>query len=78
MAKLDLTPDKQVVVYDDEGGGWAGRFIWLLDCLGHSRYSLLNGGLIAWVNEGTPANKDIRMPTTRIGHRGLKYNRAPR
>lgn len=57
VAKLDLTPDKQVVVYDDEGGGWAGRFIWLLDCLGHSRYSLLNGGLIAWVNEGYPCEQ---------------------
>jgi thiosulfate/3-mercaptopyruvate sulfurtransferase len=28
-------PDAVYVVYDDEGGGWAGRFIWLLDVIGH-------------------------------------------
>ncbi|ARU55892.1 thiosulfate sulfurtransferase [Oleiphilus messinensis] len=48
ISRLGITPDKHVVVYDDEGGGWAGRFIWLLDCIGHTRYSYLNGGLIAW------------------------------
>src|SRR5690606_41197364 len=40
------------VVYDDEGGGWAGRFIWLLDVIGHSRSHFLNGGLQAWMSEG--------------------------
>jgi thiosulfate/3-mercaptopyruvate sulfurtransferase len=39
------------VVYDDEGGGWAGRFIWLLDVIGHGRYHFLNGGLQAWLSE---------------------------
>ena len=42
------------IVYDDEGGGWAGRFIWLLDSIGHERYSYLNGGLVAWHGEGLP------------------------
>jgi thiosulfate/3-mercaptopyruvate sulfurtransferase len=37
------------VVYDDEGGGWAGRFIWTLDIIGHKNYSYLNGGLHAWL-----------------------------
>ncbi|SDS25285.1 thiosulfate/3-mercaptopyruvate sulfurtransferase [Halopseudomonas sabulinigri] len=40
------------VVYDDEGGGWAGRFIWLLDCIGHPHYSYINGGLTAWKQAG--------------------------
>lgn len=40
------------VVYDDEGGGWAGRFIWLLDVIGHKHYHYLNGGIQAW-----PADK---------------------
>lgn len=40
------------VVYDDEGGGWAGRFIWLLDVIGHQHYHYLNGGIQAW-----PADK---------------------
>lgn len=37
-----------VVVYDDEGGGWAGRFAWTLDCIGHRSWSYLNGGMHAW------------------------------
>ncbi|MFA7555196.1 MAG: rhodanese-like domain-containing protein [Spongiibacteraceae bacterium] len=49
-----LSPEKHVIAYDDEGGGWAGRLIWTLDVLGHSNYSYLNGGIHAWANEGHP------------------------
>ncbi|MCG8315971.1 MAG: sulfurtransferase [Pseudomonadales bacterium] len=49
MSAIGLTPDKWVVVYDDEGGGWAGRFIWLLDAIGHCKYSYLNGGIHGWL-----------------------------
>ncbi len=48
---IGLQDDTYVIVYDDEGGGWAGRFIWLLDEIGHTRYSYLNGGLHAWAAE---------------------------
>jgi thiosulfate/3-mercaptopyruvate sulfurtransferase len=41
-----------VVAYDDEGGGRAARLLWTLETAGHGRYSLLNGGLHAWANEG--------------------------
>jgi thiosulfate/3-mercaptopyruvate sulfurtransferase len=54
FGQLGLTADKQVVVYDDEGGGWAGRLLWTLDVLGFHRYAYLNGGLHAWLNEGHP------------------------
>jgi thiosulfate/3-mercaptopyruvate sulfurtransferase len=49
---IGLTPNKQVIVYDEEGGGWAGRFIWLLDSIGHPHYSYLDGGFKAWLHEG--------------------------
>ncbi|WP_218673563.1 rhodanese-like domain-containing protein [Pseudomonas sp. ABC1] len=58
FAELGHSPDKVYVVYDDEGGGWAGRFIWLLDSIGHSRYHYLNGGLHAWVAEGLPLSQE--------------------
>lgn len=51
MQSIGLTPESQVIVYDDEGGGWAGRFIWLLDEIGHTNYRYLNGGLHAWAAE---------------------------
>jgi thiosulfate/3-mercaptopyruvate sulfurtransferase len=51
--------DSWVVAYDDEGGGNASRLLWSLEAMGHERYSLLNGGLHAWANEGHPFNRDV-------------------
>lgn len=52
LGNLGITPETHVVAYDDEGGGKACRLLWTLATLGHQGYSLLNGGLHAWVNEG--------------------------
>jgi len=46
--------DTQFVVCDNEGGGWAGRFIWTLDVIGHKNYTYIDGGMIAWKAEGLP------------------------
>lgn len=54
FSRIGYSPDKHIVVYDDEGGGWAGRFIWTLDIIGHTQYSYLNGGIHAWYKEGHP------------------------
>ena len=51
FASIGLTPEQHVVAYDDEGGGKACRLLWTLATIGHTRHSLLNGGLIAWANE---------------------------
>lgn len=59
FSRLGLTPGKHVVAYDDEGGGWAGRFIWTLDIIGHKRWSYLNGGMVAWAREGFPADAAV-------------------
>ncbi len=52
FARIGLTPDTHVVCYDDEGGPWAGRLIWTLDVIGHTKYSFLNGGKTAWIGDG--------------------------
>jgi len=62
FGELGHRPDAVYVVYDDEGGGWAGRFIWLLDVIGHRRYHYLNGGLRAWLAEERPLSRDIPAP----------------
>jgi len=59
FARIGYSSKKHIIVYDDEGGGWAGRFIWTLDVIGHSAYSYLNGGIHAWLKEGHPISKDI-------------------
>ncbi|MDT8398673.1 MAG: rhodanese-like domain-containing protein [Pseudomonadales bacterium] len=51
FSRIGYQPDQHIVVYDDEGGGWAGRFIWTLDLIGHQHHSWLNGGLHAWYGE---------------------------
>jgi thiosulfate/3-mercaptopyruvate sulfurtransferase len=58
FGELGHDPQATYVVYDDEGGGWAGRFIWMLDVIGHSRYHYLDGGILAWEAEGLPLSHD--------------------
>jgi thiosulfate/3-mercaptopyruvate sulfurtransferase len=58
FSAIGLRPDHHVVAVDDEGGGWAGRLIWTLDCIGHKGWSLLDGGTVAWVAEGFPTTTD--------------------
>lgn len=54
FSRIGLTPDRFVVAYDDEGGGWAGRLIWTLDVIGHQGYAYLDGGLPNWLAERRP------------------------
>lgn len=72
---IGLTPERHVVVYDDEGGGWAGRFIWLLDAIGHRHYSYLNGGFLAWRDEGLPLTDEVVNPAP--GHYPIRVEAAP-
>ena len=62
FSRIGYRPDLHVVAYDDEGGGWAGRFLWTLEVIGHRRFSYLNGGLHAWYREGHPVESE---PATR-------------
>lgn len=75
FADLGHRPDATYVVYDDEGGGWAGRFIWLLDVIGHPHYHFLNGGLQAWQSEGRELSQSIpKVEKTAVS---LTLNDAP-
>lgn len=72
LSAYGLTPDTHVVSYDDEGGGRACRLLWTLEAAGHQRFSLLNGGLRAWANEGHPVSTEIHWPTA--GHYEVQMN----
>ncbi|MGR4067440.1 sulfurtransferase [Halomonas sp. LR3S48] len=63
FSSLGLTRDTHVVAYDDEGGGWAGRLLWTLELIGHTRYSYLNGGIHAWRQAGQPVSTETRTPS---------------
>lgn len=54
FSRLGYDPALEIVLYDDEGGGWAGRLAWTLDIIGHQRWSYLNGGIHSWYAAGLP------------------------
>lgn len=62
FSAIGLTEHSHVIAYDDEGGGWAGRFIWTLDMIGHKHYSYLNGGIHAWLSAGLPTEQTPAQP----------------
>ena len=64
LTELGVSPNSQVVAYDDEGGANAARLLWTLDVIGHRPGALLNGGLHAWANEGHPLEHTPNTPVT--------------
>ncbi len=58
-----ITSDTHVIAYDDEGGGRACRLLWTLAACGHQNYSLINGGIQAWLADQLPVSNEIKWPT---------------
>jgi thiosulfate/3-mercaptopyruvate sulfurtransferase len=59
---LGIDSGKQVILYDDEGGGWAGRMAWTMDLLGLHNWQYLNGGIVSWIKEGFPTESTPNQP----------------
>ena len=57
LTRIGYQPDQKVIAFDDEGGGWAGRFFWTLDVIGHHDWAYLDGGLHAWHGAGLPLSQ---------------------
>lgn len=58
LGSIGVTKDTHIVACDNEGGGRASRLIWTLELIGHTRFSLLNGGVTAWRGDGLPMTKE--------------------
>lgn len=53
LGRLGITPDTDVVLYDDQGGvNAAARAWWMLVASGHERVAVLDGGLQAAIEAG--------------------------
>ena len=74
---IGYAPDRHIVAYDDEGGGWAGRFLWTMEVIGHdlASMSLLDGGLLSWAAEGRPMTADV--PDVTPTSPSISINRGP-
>jgi len=66
LNECGVTPDTQVVAYDESGGCFAARLWWMLRWLGHEHVAVLDGGLPLWMKEGRPL--DDKLPAKREGH----------
>lgn len=64
LTKLGITPESEVVVYDDKNGAnAAARFWWMLNAMGHEKVQVLSGGLQATIAAGYPTSSQEEIPT---------------
>ncbi len=54
FGRIGVTPESQVVAYDDKGGVYASRFWWMLRYMGHEAVAVLSGGWPMWVAGNHP------------------------
>jgi thiosulfate/3-mercaptopyruvate sulfurtransferase len=63
-----VTPDRPVVVYENDSGIRAARAWWFLDYLGHPAAFVLDGGFGAWTKAGRPVTTEAVAPTPSDWH----------
>ena len=62
FGRWGISPDTQVVVYDDKNGAIAARLWWMLRYLGHEAVAVLDGGLAAWLQQGGALDQNENKP----------------
>lgn len=60
-----ISPEHQVVAYDDGDGAYAARLWFLLRTLGHEKVAVLDGGWARWTALGLPVDTQHRAPAPR-------------
>jgi thiosulfate/3-mercaptopyruvate sulfurtransferase len=68
FAQRGVTPDRPVVVYEQDSGINAARAFWYLEYLGHPRAHVLDGGFDRWVAAGQPVTTDAAEPAKSDWH----------
>jgi len=66
LGRCGVTPARQVVALDRQGGMYAARLWWLLRWMGHDAVAVLDGGVTAWLAAGSALTADAPtvMPTS--------------
>ncbi|MAZ45888.1 MAG: thiosulfate sulfurtransferase [Gammaproteobacteria bacterium] len=73
---IGYTPDLDVAIYDEEGGGWAGRLGWTLDIIGKDDWTYIDGGIYSWHEKGLPLEGGISLPKSNF-HNSVDINLEP-
>jgi thiosulfate/3-mercaptopyruvate sulfurtransferase len=63
-----VTPERPVVVYEENSGMRAARAFWFLEYLGHPDARVLDGGLGAWTRAGLPVTTGVVAPIPSAWH----------
>ncbi|MGH8915691.1 MAG: sulfurtransferase [Acidimicrobiia bacterium] len=63
LGRLGIERHEEIVIYDDMAGAVAARMWWMLESIGHVGARVLDGGLVAWVDEGYPLQTGQVTPT---------------
>lgn len=70
-----VTPDRPVVVYEDDSGIRAARLFWFLEYLGHPHVRVLDGGFRAWTAAGFAATTAAQAPVSSSWHGSVEAGR---
>jgi thiosulfate/3-mercaptopyruvate sulfurtransferase len=54
LSRHGVGPESTVVAYDQVGGQYAARLLWLARWIGHAKVAVLDGGFPKWEAEGRP------------------------
>src|SRR5262249_54937557 len=63
-----VTPDRPVVVYEEDSGLRAARLFWFLEYLGHRHVAVLDGGIRAWRRHGLAVSTNPVEPKASAWH----------
>ena len=63
-----VTPDRPVIVYEQDSGMRAARAFWFLEYLGHGHAHVLDGGVKAWLRAGLPLSTEPAAPKASDWH----------
>ena len=72
-----ISPDSQVVVYDNTGGAQASRAWWTLRWAGFENVRILDGGLKAWTEAGRPTSSHVAFEAPKAGTVVLSAGHMP-
>ncbi|MCA1713923.1 MAG: sulfurtransferase [Gammaproteobacteria bacterium] len=75
LGRWGITPQHQVIAYDDGDGAIAARLWFLLRALGHDKVAVLDGGWARWTALGLPVDSHVRTPIP-AGYPAHDFDRA--
>ena len=62
LRRHGVTPERQVIAYDDAGGIFAARLWWMARWAGHPAAAVLDGGYATWL-DGSETRHEVREPS---------------